>query len=235
MSWTDKPWIVVVNNIPCYAGYFITDASVGVFPYPEISALEAGTWGYPKDIITSDWIFWFFNQDIRNNDLVKNALIHSGLFRGGIQVSLDTSNLPIRVLNQDTTIVEYSLSIKNNDQDNIYIFDPYKMDNEIFHYYNNGPNFFDVNSQRSYGSLSMKTRKPEFWDSNWYYLLKSGEFITRTIKLKGYPYIPEGTYLIECGYSVPKQGLDKNKRETPQGRYWIGNTRTDTLRVKIEY
>ena len=38
-SWTDRPWIVVANNVPCYRGYFLTDASIDAFQFPEISAM----------------------------------------------------------------------------------------------------------------------------------------------------------------------------------------------------
>ncbi len=230
-SWTDRPWIVVANNVACYQGYFVTDASIDVFPFPEISALEVGTWGYPKDIITSEWIFWFFHSDPRDNELVKEALIQSGLYHGGIEVTLDTTNSPIKVFNDDTTTVEYTLRFKNNDQDDLYIFDPAIVDKEIFHYHNNGPNLLNVNTGKSYSSQYMKTRKPDLWDNNWYTLLKSGESFTRTIRLKGYPFIPPGTYLIQSGYSVPR--LEKNIRENQQGRYWLGQVLTNTLRITI--
>lgn len=228
-SWTDRPWIVVANKKPCYQGYFVTDASVDVFPFPEISALEAGTWGYPKDIITSDWIFWFFHSDPRDNELVKEALIQSGLYHGGIEVTLDTIGSPIKVFNDDTTTVEYTLKIKNIDQDDLYIFDPEKVDDEIYNYYTNGPNFINVDTYQSYGSQYEKSKKPDRWDGNWYTLLKSGEYIIRTIKNNGYPFIPPAKYLVQCGYVAHR--LEKNIRETQQGRYWLGQTRTDTIYI----
>ena len=231
LSWTDRPWIVVANKIPCYQGFIVTDASINIFPFPEISGLEAGTWEYPKDILTSEWIFWFLHSDPRDNELVKESLIQNGLFHGGIKVTFDTSNTPIKVFNDDTTTVEYSLIIKNNDTDNLYIFDPYKVENKVFHYHNMGPNFLEVNTGKSYGSNYMEIRKPDSWDSNWYFLLKSGGSIKRTIELRGYPFIPAGTYLIQGGYSCPQ--VEKNIRETQQGRYFVGRIRTDTLRIKI--
>jgi hypothetical protein len=231
-SWTDRPWIVVVNKTVCYKGYFVTDASIDTYPYPEISGLEAGTWGYPKDIITSDWIF-LLQSDPRDNEVVKERLIQCGLYHGGIEVSLDTATSPIKVYNGDTTSVEYTLRIKNNDNDNLYVFDPEKVDNEIFHYYNYGPDFINVTNKYLYRSQYMITREPDGWDNGWYTLLKSGETIKRTIILKGYPFIPSGTYWIQGGYAGPKEGLEKNIRETQLGRYWIGYNLTDTLRVTI--
>lgn len=235
--WTDRPWIVVSNGKPRYAGYFGTEYSIDIFPFPEIDALIVGY--CPTDILASNWNFWFVGPDIRFNELVKKSLIQCGLYHGGIEVSIDTNSTPIRVFNDDTTTVEYTLKLQNNDQDNIYIFDPSKVDSEIFHFYSNGPNFWDLNSGKSYSPQYMKTRMPDGWpdewNSNWYTLLKSGESVKRTIRLKGYPYIPSGTYLVQTGYGTPRHALEKNIRETPQGRYYVrgGEVHTDTVRVTI--
>lgn len=236
-SWTDRPWIVLANNIPCYKGYFSTDASIDIFQFPEINALHAGL--LPQDIISSNWNFWFFSSDPRDNEVVKKALNQIGLYHGGIEVSLDTTNSQIKVFNNDTTAVEYILNFKNNDQDNLFIFDPDKVESEIFHFYNNGPNFLNVNTGKSYGSQYMKTRKPDGWpnewNSNWYTLLKSGESIKRTIRLKGYPFIPQGIYWVQTSYGTPKHSIEKNIRATIEGRYYIagGENQTNIICVTI--
>lgn len=230
LSWTDRPWVVVANSLPCYLGYFVTDASVITSPFPEITVLEVDTWGYPKDIITSGWI-WLLHSDPRDNELAKESLIQSGLFHGGINVSMDFVNSRIKIFNSDTVTVEYSIRIKNNDTDDLFVFDPDKTGSDIYHYYNNGPNFIDMNGTKSYNSKYKKTKKPDSWDSNWYTLLKSGESIERTIRLKGYPSIPPGIYWVQLEYSVPKQGLDKNKRINQNGRYWIGSTITKPIQI----
>jgi len=228
-SWTDRPWIVVANSIPCYQGYFVTDASMDFFPFPEISALQTGTWGYPKDIITSEWPYWSFNADPRENESVKSSLMQNNLYHGGIGVFLDTINSPIKIFNGDTTTVEYTIQIKNNDTDNLYVFDSDKVDNEIYHHYNNGPDFFNNSTYVSYESRYKKEKKPNAWTSSWYTLLKSGEVIKRTIKLKGYPIIPIGKYLVELRYFCPTEGLNKNIREELNGRYWVGQTRSNPV------
>ncbi len=228
-SWTDRPWIVVANNIPYYKGYFSTDASTLIFPAPEMSSLEVGN--YPIDIITSAWIFWFFHSDPRDNDNVKETLVQNGLYRGGIEVTIDTLNLPIRVFNGEKTAVEYTLIIKNIDQDDLFIFDPEKVLGYYYHYYTNGPNFINIETYQSYGSQYEESRKPEEWDSNWYTLLRSGEQITRTISNDGYPHIPPGEYLVQCGFSSPR--LEKSIRENEYGRYWMGQLLTDTVRIVI--
>jgi len=232
-SWTDRPWIVVANNVPCYRGYFLTDASIDAFPFPEISALEAGTWGYPKDVIASDWI-WRFHSDPRDNELVKSALVQSGLYHGGIDVSLDTIDSPIRIFNDDTSSIEYTIKIKNDDLNDLYVFDPDSVESEIFHWYNNGPAFSSINTYENYDSRYKKTKKPNAWDNNWYTLLQAGGSMRRTIRLRGYPTIPPGRYLIQLLYSCPREGLNKSIREGLLGRYWMGQVRSNLVLLTID-
>lgn len=235
-SWTDRPWIVVANGIPCYAGYFLTEQSINLYPFPEINALHVGL--YPTDILTSTWYWWFTGQDIRFNESVKEALIQCGLYHGGIDVSIDTTNLPIKVFS-DTT-VEYTLKFQNNDKDNIYIFDPDKVDQGIFLYYSGGPNFLNVETGESYSTKNWKGKETgslfEEFHSEWYTVLKSGESTKRTFRLKSSPsIILPGTYLVQCRYGAPMYGMEKNIRQTSQGRYYIkgGEVHTDTVCIKI--
>lgn len=227
-SWKDRPWIVVANGVSCYAGYFFTQASTNFFPFPAISNLHVGL--YPTDILTSGWYFWFTSQDIRFNEQVKEALIESGRYHGGVEISIDTTGSPIRVFNDDTTTVEYSLKFKNNDKDNIYIYDPDKIA-----IYTHGPNFWNITTDESYGPIYQGSNNVE-WTTDWYTLLNSGESIKRTIRAKSYPFIPAGTYLVQTGFPAPKERFEKDIRETPLGRYYVpgGQTLTDTLRVTIK-
>ncbi len=242
-SWTDRPWIVVANGVPCYAGYFVTEQSIDSYPFPEINVIHVGL--YPTDILTSSW-YWSYVGDIRFNELVKSALIQCGLFHGGIEVSIDTTNSPIKVFS-DTT-VEYTLKFQNNDRDNLYLFDPYKAAPEIFHFYNGALNFWNFKTDENYFAKYRETRIPDGWpnefDSNWYVLVKSGESVERTFRLKCYSssalqsylsIIPIGTYLIQTGYGTPVHALEKNVRENTQGRYYVQgvNVYTDTVRVTI--
>ncbi|MCL5267032.1 MAG: hypothetical protein M1469_02880 [Bacteroidetes bacterium] len=241
-SWTDRPWIVVANGIPCYAGYFATEQSTDLYPFPEINVGHVGGW--PKDILTSSWNFWFVGPDIRFNELVRKALIQCGLYHGGIETSIDTTNSPIRVF-ADTT-VEYTLKYQNNDKDNIYICDLYK----VFHLYQGVVNFRNIESGEYYYAQDPEAKTAPGWpnefDCNWYTLLKSGESVRRTFRLKcyrstfSYPKYPElippGMYLLQAGQvGGPVTALEKSIRETAQGRYFVpgGEVHTDTVRVRI--
>jgi hypothetical protein len=139
----------------------------------------------------------------------------------------------VKIINGDTSTVEYSIIIKNNDVDDLYVFDPDKAGTKIFHFYNNGPNLNDLNSSNSYSSQYKITENPAAWDSTWYTLVKSGESIARTISLRGYPDIPAGEYKIVMDYSCPKQ-ISKIKRRNNAGRYWIGKIPVNDIYIKID-
>ena len=223
-SWTDRPYIVVADKVPCYSGYFLTDATVTLYPAPYTGAVEVGA--FPEDIVTSEWPF-LFHSDPRDNRFAKEVLIQSGLYRAGLDLFLDTTESAIKIMNGDTTTIEYTVHIRNGDRDGLYVFDPGKMSSEVFHYYNNGPDFVNPNSYESYSSQYKKTEAPSAWDRSWYTLLKSGQSLVRTIQLRGYPFIPPGTYLVQWSYAAPRP--ERNVREDSLGRYWIGPTRTDPL------
>lgn len=225
--WSDKPWIVSAGNIPCYAGYFRSLLSSKPFyPGPLITELELR---YGKDVLISNW-----NQhglDIRDNSNVKSVLEQHSIYHGGIELSFDTSNVPVSLINSDTAAIEYSICIKNNDTDDLYVFDPGKVSNNILYYYNNGPQL--ISEKGIWISSEYKnTAGPHAWDSTWYSLLKSGESITRKLKLGGYPFISPGKYTVWLRYDCPI--VDKSRRYTNEGRYWFGKLRPITIQLEVQ-
>ena len=221
-EWTDRPFIFVANNLPCYAGYFSTEYSIDLYPAPYISSLEVGV--FPKDVLASEWPFLNFPEP-RENEVFKNALIKKGLYHGGIEVFLDTIVTPIKLTFGDTsTTVEYTICITNNDTDDLYIFDPDKVDVKYFFYYNNGPTFWNLDTGERYFGDTDIARNPGMWNSSWYTLLKSGESIERTLTIEGYDLLPIGRYQVNLRYSCPKENLSRDIRINSQGRYWLGKT-----------
>lgn len=234
-SWTDRPWIVVANKIPCYAGFIGTEQSTLKYPFPEINALCVGF--FPKDILTSLLNLRTTTTDIRNNNLVKETLKQCGIYREGIEVSIDTSGSPVKVF-ADTT-VEYTFKFKNNDTGNLYLFDPDKVKRDVFPFYGGTMNFKNIINKyywTEYKNVKTPNGWPNEFDPSWYTLLQSGESVKRTIRMKVYPsLLPFGTYLLSAQYGTPVHALEKNIRETSQGRYFIsgGGSFTDTVRVVI--
>lgn len=69
------------------------------------------------------------SEDVRNNINIKNALIKDGIYHAGLEVKLNDVTI---LENTDTAIVQYSFTITNNDQDNLYVINSEVMDKEIF-------------------------------------------------------------------------------------------------------
>jgi hypothetical protein len=226
-SWDNRPYVVVANKKPCYVNYIATLSSVYLFDIPLISFYEVQA--YPLDVITSELADYVHYLDMRNNDTVKTTLIRNGLYHAGLEMYFDPEK-PIKIINGDTASVEYNLCFKNNDVDNLYFFDPDKAGVKIFHFYTNGPVL--LGNGYMYESDYKKTQIPTTWDSNWYTLIKSGELIKRTVLLKGYPYIPNGTYTVKMQYSCPP-GIEKDIRITSSGRYLLGRNISNLITIYV--
>jgi hypothetical protein len=105
-EWGDKPFVVVADGKRCYLGYIesLLSPSQGWIA-PAISGINGM---YPLDVIYIDWM-WLYHIYPQNNPNVKNALIKSGLYRGGISVTFDTTdtNTLCMVENADTSTISY--------------------------------------------------------------------------------------------------------------------------------
>jgi hypothetical protein len=223
-SWTDRPYVVVLNNRRCYVGYFLTQSSIHQYAFPFIDILDVGM--YPEDIIHSQWVF-LFGEDARNNADVKMSLMENRLFHAGLDVQIDS----LWISNADTATVQYKISIVNHDVDNLYVLDPDKTGGGLFHCYNNGPVFKSRTTVVMYEARYKEAHCPDsstYWTPNWFTLVESGKSIHRTIRLKGYPYIPKGDYLCEMTYGGPVF-IKKEQRTSAEGRYWLGDARTKVI------
>jgi len=223
-SWMDLPYIVTVNNKRCYIGYFSTQSSTSEYPLlPYIDMLDVGL--YPADILHSNWIFLYV-KDTRDNKDVKENLIEIGLLHRGLSVELGDS---LWLKNSDTATIKYKLKITNNDKDNLLFLDPYKTGTELFHYYNNGPEFMNKATKRTYISKYKTIKGPANntgWKPEWFTIIEAGRTIERNIELKGYPRFPEGEYVFQLKFNCPI-AIAKEERTVGKNRYWIGDTFTE--------
>jgi len=230
-SWIDRPFVVVANKEKCTLGYFTIEHSVEPYLFPKIFFLENKII-YPKDIIFYDWA-WLYLDDPRNNEIIKNALIQGGIYHEGISVTFDTTNAIKFIDNGDTATIEYTFTITNNDQENLYVFDPDLVDVEHFHYYINGPTFKNLENDQVYYSNYKKTKELYIdWTNSFlqfFTKLNNNQSIQRTVRLKGYTHFTTGEYIFEWRYSGPIIGLEKNFRELADGRIWIGPTKSNML------
>lgn len=232
ISWWNKPFVVVANGQKRYVGAFISSLSPDHWPLPEIND-GFNFFLYPSDLLLIQWV-WFPASDLndsRHDPVVKQSLIKANILHEGIKVKL---NKVIFAVNSDTSTVEYTYTIKNNDLLNLYVLDPEKMGSALFHFYNNGPSLLKSDETSTRESSLMKVEIPQphdYWNPEWFTKINSGDSISRTVSLKGYTFFPPGIYYCEWFYMGIKQ-IPKNQRILSDGRYWIGQTVSDVIAIQ---
>jgi hypothetical protein len=228
VSVSGKPFVVVTDTIRHYFGAVWPMYSSGNFDGPIIDVAPRF---YPLDIVKIALHNSYSGEDKRFNDTIQQVLSDYEVLHAGISCILDSIILLENDSINNKCRLNFTYTVKNNDELSLYVFDPLKMESGYFHYYHNGAylrNDFKIYESTSGGKaptegtdeLSMMTK------------LNCGESITRTIEKSGYPFIPNGKY--ECGFrfSSPYR-IAKSKRIQPDGRVWIGTIST-TDSVSIE-
>ena len=231
LSWWDKPFVVVANGQKRYVGVFSSSLSSDKWPVPEIN--DGFNFLYPSDLLLIQW-GWFPSSDLndsRHDPIVKQALIKANIFHEGIKIKL---NKILFTENSDTSTVEYTYTIINNDLLNLYVLDPDKMGSGLFHFYNNGPSILKSDETSTRESILKKVEIPQpndYWNPDWFTKINSGDSIIRTVNLKGYTFFPSGIYYCELFFQCVRQ-IPKNQRVLPNGRYWIGQTVSDAIAIQ---
>jgi hypothetical protein len=229
-SFIDRPFVVVASEKICYVGYFESYIYGYIWKAPAIKTMDCNLF-YPKDILRISWDNTF-EEDLRDNEILKEALKNTNLFHGGLNVEI--TNLTI--IPADTTTIEYSIKISNNDPNNLYVFDPEKA-GKYFHYYNNGPVLLNKANSKIYGSDRKIVSKPDplsSWKPEWFTKIAPDSNIKRTIRLKGFPDIPYGVYLINFRFNGPIYSMEKEQRMNTDGRYWIGYAYSGIIGVNYQ-
>lgn len=235
-KFADKPFIVKADNKTCYSGYFSqADLSNEYYTYPVIEDLGINSI-YPDNVLIIEWIYLFHESPL-NNDDVKNILIDSDIFHGGIKINFDQDDTnTIKIIeNSDTSTISYKFTITNNDIDDLYIIDPDKTGSDLFHYFTNGPVFQNIETNELYEARRRKRinlPSLDYWSQSWYSKIESGKTIERTVVLKGYPKFKSGEYLFEFKYNGQNIGIDKHKDSLSDGRFWLGPTRSNVITIQ---
>jgi len=227
MEWADKPFIICSNDKREYMGYFFSVIySLNLVTVPAMFDLGYNTEG-PSNVLMFDWS-WLYIENPCDNPNVKSALINDNKFREGISITLDSTNENTIIVldNSDTATISYTISITNNDEEDLYILDPNLMDGEVFHYFNSGVVFYNIDNEEVYKSILKNVFTPPYtgyWSPDWFMKISSMESVQRTITLKGYQKFSTGRYLVETRFNSPVH-MSKNDFESTDGRLWYGNT-----------
>ena len=221
-----RPFVFIAGNERCYVGALHSVALSTMTIGPLIDELDIGS--FPPDVIhiSERWN----KEDVRSHPQIKGSLISLNLYHAGIEIELTSVHV---VDNSDKSTIEYSFIIKNNDQDDLYVIDPSKMGNDLFHYYTNGPILWNSEKQISlYSQYKISTAPSPYysWDTEWFTRIESDQQIERTIRLKGYPRIPVEDYVAYFYFANPKL-IYKEDRCLSDGRLWLGDVESSILEI----
>ena len=224
-SWVEKPFVVVAGGERCYIGSF-HGGLLSIAPVvPYMDEFDIG--GYPEDVMHISKA-WGNSQDTRNDERVKNSLIEANLYRAGLSLEL---NSVVILENADTSTVQYTFTITNNDQDNLYTIDPDLMGSERFHYFTNGVVLRNESTQDLLESQYKTTVSPGFLQLEWFTKIESNQSIQKTVTLKGYPKIPKGDYT--CDFRFPGPPVKRDQRMLTDGRIWMGEIFSNEINIIV--
>ncbi|MBN1996146.1 hypothetical protein JW935_01255 [candidate division KSB1 bacterium] len=216
------PFVLKTKNQPVFVGALYTRDIAFVPNCPAIGGLIAFAEMFPKDVIH---LSHFLprdqrHNDPRNNQVIKDALIESSIFHGGITLTLDSVAV---TENSDTSTVSYTFTYENNDMDDLYVLDPNLTTTSVFQCFSSGIIFRD-----STWNTIIPTYQdgcfldfPFDFNSGWFVKVGAHEKLSRTVRSRGYPYIPAGHYRCDF-YMTCVFRIELPQRYYEGGRYWLG-------------
>jgi len=182
--------------------------------FPQIpSILPMDEFFSPGDVIQFGQLGHRFTGEMNNLDIFKKALISSGLLHNGIKLEL------LNLQKKNNSTVAYTFEVTNLDTETLYLLDPDKMGDSRFHYVTNGVNFVKNNSY--YFPENSQHTSFETVPDNWYFKLRPGQKMLRTVELTGFSSLPTG--VVKCWFSFPGSIIKSGEWKKGDGRIWLGD------------
>ena len=238
IAWTrinlrGTPFVVVADGQRCYLGALWSLLS-SFAPEGNAAVIDGvGTRGQ-EDLLALNLMSVLRKGesriDVRDDPRAAKALRRQGQFHAGLQCSLDKVRVEYK---KDTCSVVYTYTVRNADEDDLYVLDPERIEPAFFHDFQNGVRGRDVDDNVTFGWPNPRKGAPQPtpWakvDMAWFSRLKKGESMTRIVTMDGLPRILPGKY--ECTFSLgsPNFGhgftgyISKAERQLKDGRIWLG-------------
>ena len=213
---------VLVNGEDIYNGIIYPELYAALPPVPfYISSITSPNF---ESTIVRIMYSGFHTQtpDARNDPRIINALENSSLLRNGLTCSLDS--VYISALND--SLVIYSFTIRNHDQEDYYIPDPEKMGNDHFNYYTGGLYMWSKEPEEYYHPRIENTT------SDWN-ILSMGDLsildgngqVSYTVEASYYSSVGEGVYMCSIRYGNLMHLYSFNLAlDQEDGRVWVGES-----------
>jgi len=238
------PFVVVADGQRCYVGALWS--MISSFAPMGNAVLINGVGGISgqKDLVALDLMSALRRGerrvDVRDDPRMAKALRRQGQFHAGLQCSLDKVRVEYK---KDTCSVIYTYTVRNADEDDLYVLDPQRIDPVFFHDFQNGVRGREVDDNVTFGWPNPRkgAPPPKPWakvDLAWFSRLRKGESMTRTVTMDDLPRIPPGKYECTFSFGSPNFGhgftgyISKAERQLKDGRIWLGRI-TATLMVDV--
>jgi hypothetical protein len=176
-------------------------------------------------------------KDLRDHPKLKEVLKRDGLLHAGLECSLDGVTAE---RNERALTIVYTYTLRNRDEDGLYVLDPQKCPPNAFFTYGNAivaQNLKNKEYIRWTDSIDRQNDKVAKKELSWYTLLKKGESMTRTVTMNvTLRAAPEGGqykfYMNFIGYepfdnvrlwmNANDNSLTHLFFNKPDGRIWLG-------------
>jgi hypothetical protein len=235
VSLKGNPFVVTADGQRCYLGSLWAPGS-SFSPVPNIPLIDTINFTLPRDIIRIYYKSFVSSseenrqmQDVRNDPRIMQVLIRDEQYHVGLEIRLE--NVELANKNGGSSLT-YTYTMKNKDEDDLYVFDPNKMGAGLFHYYNNCPYIIPQDSEQSITADTSKiVKQPETSEkieTSWFSLIKSGELMTRTVILDAYPEINPGKYKCVFWFNSPGLQFSKDQRDQFDSRVWMGRIEAES-------
>jgi hypothetical protein len=240
-----KPFVVTAHGMRCFMGALWSDVSSFL---PDGSIAKVDVQGEKLERFRIN-LFSALRpgetaKETRDSQVLKEVLKREGLFHAGLECKLDKVEAERK--DGDFSLV-YTYTIKNNDQDTLYVLDPEKFHPAIFHDFNNGIAIRNAATGDYTRWPNPRTGEPAHVvkpELSWYVPLRAGESLTRSVTMKLTPRVPPQPGKYEFiftyngyGHGFPQDELRAgdnnhlllNKNEVAadpkaaDGRIWLGN------------
>ncbi len=224
-----RPILALSNGIKCYYTCLWNSLSsyryVTLVTLPKSNDLLQLRWGYPGE------------KDLRINDFIRQDLIQSGKYLEGLRLTLDD----VRIIKKDTTFIEYTITITNKDNTDLFIPEPQDIILAEPNQYQSILSFFNTNSRNDFFTANIiplphKSIDAAFMVQSQFNKLNKGA--SRTYKFKQvdvrqnqpFVHLDYGTY--RCYYEFfGMMGGSKSKRSMSGGRLYLGSVRSNVMEI----
>jgi len=170
---------------------------------------------------------WHPNKpDVRKDSKMVDILNRHNLLHSGLYIS--SSSIDI-----NGTQLTFKFTITNLDQTDLLIIDPDKTGLNLFHYFTNGLNIYDLAHNKVFSS-TIEHQTPDPWNSwktEWLSELKSGDSKEFTIFYTIENIITPGEY--DTTFEFPGLAYQVSREQLHQGksRIWLGDVNLNKRRT----